>query len=175
MKKTFSFTLILCVLVLNLFANSTDIRGFWRTIDENTGKARSVVAIYEYQGKYYGRIVLTFDDKTPPGIKETLAFHKETAPGVLGNPPYIGLDFIWNLQKEGDKYIRGRIMDPEKGKTYDAKLWKENGNLIVRGELFIFGRNQTWVPAQESDFAQVGKPDSNTFVPKIPSPSKGKK
>lgn len=171
MKKFLSFSLILCIWVLNVFANS-DITGFWRTIDENTGKARSVVAIYEHEGKYYGRIVVTFDDNTPPQIKETLAYHKETAPGVLGHPPYVGLDFIWNLRKNGDKYTNGRIMDPEKGKIYDAKLWKENGNLIVRGELFIFGRNQTWVPAQESDFVKAGKPNPNTFTPKIPAPVK---
>jgi hypothetical protein len=38
------------------------LRGFWNTISEETGKAQSVVAIYEYQGGYYGRLIGSYDD-----------------------------------------------------------------------------------------------------------------
>jgi hypothetical protein len=60
-------------------------------------------------------------------------------------------------------------MDPEEGKVYDADLWNDKaGNLVVRGKIWVFGRNQTWPRAVESDFPpNFQKPDLKTMVPKI--------
>ena len=48
----------LCALVSQATANIT---GYWTTIDDETKEAKSVVQIYEYQGKYYGRVVELLD------------------------------------------------------------------------------------------------------------------
>lgn len=141
------------------------IVGFWKTIDENSGKARSVIAIYEYQGKYYGRIIGTFADNGV--IKETMYNPKERAPGVVGNPFYSGLDIIWNLKNKGNKYVDGQILDPQKGRVYGAELWNQDGKLIVRGKIFFFGRNQTWLPFTDFD-GNFKMPDLKQFTPKIP-------
>lgn len=64
---------------------------------------------------------------------------------------------------------KGYVVDPEKGKTYTAKLWKQGENLILRGEVLIFGRNVTWPPFPETSFTEnFIKPDLSTFVPIIP-------
>lgn len=148
-----------------LFAES--IGGFWKSIDEESGKARSLVAVYEYEGKYYGRIIGTFDDNGNK-IDETIYSPKSRAPGVVGDPYYCGLDFIWDLKPKGYKY-KGKIMDPREGKVYTAELWVADDKLIVRGELFIFGRNQTWLLAEDRDYPKGFKlPDVSTFVPVIP-------
>ena len=142
-----------------------DILGFWKTIHEKTGKPQCIVAIYEYQDKYYGRIVSTYDENGV--MKETINAPQERAVGIIGKPFYCGLDLIWNLKK-GSK-CKGKIVDPKKGNIYRAELWVEEGNLIVRGKLLCFGRNQTWVPALDSDFpANFKKPDVTKFVPVIP-------
>lgn len=157
----------LCVFFSTLGAQE-DVVGFWKTINEHTHKPESVVAIYEYQGRIFGRLIVTFDDTGK--IQDTIENPKERAPGVQGNPFYCGLDIIWDLEKErgGSKYINGKIMDPEKGKVYHAKLWRDGSDLIVRGELLIFGRNQTWPPAVEADFPTgFKKPDLTKLVPKI--------
>lgn len=144
-------------------AFTEEITGFWKSINEKTHQPESVVAIYEYKNLYYGRIVATYDKKGK--ITETIEDPKQRAPGVIGNPYYCGLDFIWGLSKKKDRY-HGKIMDPEKGKIYRAVLWAENGDLIVRGELFIFGRNQTWLPFRDSEFTSYfKKPDVSKFVP----------
>lgn len=144
-----------------------DVVGYWKTIDDQTKKAQSIIGIYEYQGKYYGRIVATFDDFEK--IADTMDAPKKRAPGVKGNAFYAGMDIIWDLKKNGTKYTNGSILDPEHGRIYGAELWTEKGNLIVRGKLFIFGRNQTWIPALEKDFLpSFKKPDLTTFIPKIP-------
>ncbi|HSX25999.1 MAG TPA: DUF2147 domain-containing protein [Chlamydiales bacterium] len=141
------------------------IQGFWKTINEE-GVAQSIIAIYPYQGLYYGRIIATFDENVK--IKDSIYHPVERAPGVVGNPYYSGLDIIWYLEDRGIKY-KGKILDPQKGNVYNAELWIENGNLIVRGKLLMFGRNQEWLPVANSDFPKDFKvPDLNTFVPTIP-------
>lgn len=164
--KKFVFLAFFSFVIGSSCAFTEEITGFWKSINEKSHQPESVVAIYEYKGLYYGRIVATYDKQGK--ITETLKDPKERAPGVIGNPYYCGLDFIWRLAKKNDRY-QGKIMDPEKGKIYRAALWVQNGNLIVRGELFIFGRNQTWLPFKDSEFSSgFNKPDVAKFVPVIP-------
>lgn len=174
MKRNIFLSLFL-LLVFPVLTFAEDIVNFWKTIDEKTNQAQSIVAIYEHDGKYFGRIILTLDED---GKSTDNIYHpKEKAPGVEGHPYYSGLDIIWNLEKEGDKYTNGKILDPQKGKIYNAEAWLENGDLIVRGELLIFGRNQKWPLAKDSDFPEgFKKPDLKSFTPKIPKPlEKGSK
>lgn len=161
MMKKLIFLLLVCS---GLFAET--IGGFWKSIDDETGKPRCVVAVYEYKGLYYGRMIATFDDDGK--VKETIYAPKSRAPGVLGNPYYCGLDFIWDLRDRGSKY-KGKIMDPEAGNTYNAELWVDEGNLIVRGKLLFFGRSQTWLPVSKTDFPKSFKmPDTAKFIPDVP-------
>jgi uncharacterized protein (DUF2147 family) len=166
MKKLFILNLLF-LLATTTGLRAGDIEGFWKTIDEKSGQAQSVVAVYEYQGKYYGRIVGSFDDEGQ--MKDTMDHPIEHAPGVPGNPPYAGMDIIWDLKQEGSKFKDGHILDPEHGKVYDAELWRDNHNLVVRGQIWVFGRNQVWEPASDSDFPKdFQKPDPKKFVPSIP-------
>ncbi len=162
-------TKIYIALLLFFFGSSLmaeELTGFWRTVDKHTGQTTSVIAVYPYQGKYYGRIIATYNKE---GIMDDTMYHpKERAPGIQGTPYYSGLDIVWNVSLEEGRY-RGYVVDPRKGKIYDAELWKENGNLILRGEVFIFGKNEIWPPFLEENFtASFKKPDIKTFVPIIP-------
>jgi hypothetical protein len=161
MKK---LALLLCLFFNVLCAQ--DISGFWKSINEETRKAQCIVAIYAYEGLYYGRIIGTFDGQG--NMKESIYKPKERAPGVIGNPYYCGLDIIWNLEDKGISY-KGKILDPEKGTVYNSELWIENDNLVVRGKLLFFGRNQTWFRAVQADFPQGFKmPDLKSLIPMIP-------
>ena len=126
-----------CFLMAFLFATKVvaaeNITGLWTTIDDETGEEKSVVQIYEYESKYFGRVVKLFKnvDKTAVGIK--------------GTPKILGLDIIWNLEDKGEKFKGGKILDPVKGKIYSSEAWIENDNLILRGKIGPFGRNQTWI------------------------------
>ena len=90
---------------------AADIDGYWKSINETTGKPQCVVAVYEYDGLHYGRIIGTYD---PNGVMtETIYNPKGRAPGILGNPFYCGMDLIWALDDAGSKF-KGKIVDPEK-------------------------------------------------------------
>lgn len=167
MKRKLLFCLFCLFTTVTAFC-ADGIVGFWNTIDEKTGQARCIVAIYEYDDRYYGRIIATY---TEDGKVEDSIDHPITrAPGVRGEPYYAGLDIIWNLQPKGNgKYANGKIMDPEKGKIYNVEVWRSGDDLIVRGQLLFFGRNQTWLPVTDNMFPKnVKKPDLNNLVPVIP-------
>lgn len=112
---------------------SDDVVGYWTTIDDETNTPKSIVQIYEYQGKVYGRVVELFQNK-------------EAVAKLPDSPKIEGLDVIWDMQKKKDKYTGGEILDPKTGKVYACDLWRDGDNLIVRGKIAFLGRNQTWEP-----------------------------
>ncbi|MBQ2813998.1 MAG: DUF2147 domain-containing protein [Akkermansia sp.] len=131
MKKVLMMgALALCSMVAQA---AEGIVGYWTTIDDETKEAKSVVQIYEYQGKYYGRIVDLLKDK-------------EAKAKTPGSPKILGMDIIWDLEKDDDTFSGGEILDPAKGKVYGCEIWREGKNLIVRGKIAFLGRNQTWLP-----------------------------
>jgi uncharacterized protein (DUF2147 family) len=158
--------LFACIMFFCSAYAGDDIRGFWKSVSSDTGKPECMVAVYEYKGLTYGRMIATFDDDG--NIADTIYAPRKRAPGIVGNPFYCGLDFIFNLQDDGSKY-KGKIVDPREGNVYKAELWIEGSNLIVRGKLLMFGRSETWLPVYESKFPKGLKvPDVKKFVPSIP-------
>lgn len=111
--------------------------GYWKTIDDEDGETKSIVKIYEVDGKYYGRVDRLL--KEPGKLCDACE-------GEDHNKPIEGMVVMWGLQKDGDTYSGGKIFDPKKGKTYRAKLWleAEGAQLKVRGYLGPFFRTQTW-------------------------------
>ncbi len=163
--KKFCLSLI-CMLVFCSGLIAEEIQGFWKTINEKTGKPQCIVAIYEYENKYYGRIVGTYNEDGTK-MKETIDAPEERAPGVIGQPFYCGLDLIWGLKKGST--CKGKIVDPEKGNIYRAELWVKKGKLVVQGKYLCFWKNQTWLPATNEDFpSDFKRPDVTKFVPVIP-------
>ena len=132
------------ILFLGIFygqlAFSQTVVGRWKTIDDETGKAKGVVEIYEKDGKYYGKIV---------EILEAEHRHKKCTlcEGADKDNPILGLTFIKGLKKDGDEYNGGKVLDPKNGKVYKCYITLEgNDKLKVRGYIGIslFGRTQYW-------------------------------
>lgn len=122
--------------------------GRWTTIDDETKKPKSVVAIYEEGGKLYGRIEKLFPE---PGEEQNPLCDK--CEGDMKNKPVIGLVILRGLKKDGKEWDGGKITDPNNGKTYKAKIAVEDGGkrLKVRGFIgfSLLGRTQHWVRATE--------------------------
>lgn len=160
------FLLLWLLLGSFLYAND-DVTGFWQTMDKKTNKPSSVIAVYSYQGKYYGRIIGIFNDQGT--IEDSIYTPITRAPGVVGDPYYCGLDIVYGARPSDENRFKGYVIDPRKGKVYDAKIWRKGNNLILRGEVFVFGKNITWPPFPEQNFtATFKKPDLSTFVPNVP-------
>ena len=112
--------------------------GIWKTIDDDGKTAKSHVQIFEKEGLIYGRVI-----KLLRKSQDTLC---DKCKGDKKDKPIVGMEIIWGLKKEKDKntYSGGSILDPDNGKTYRCKIWREGDLLKVRGYLAFFFRTQTW-------------------------------
>lgn len=140
MKKSI-FIAITLLLSFTTFAES--LIGNWKTIDDDSGEETSIIKIYEKGGKIYGDIIelLNEADDYDPICDQ--------CPGAMKNQKVIGLTIINGLEKEGDIWAKkGGIIDPDNGKWYDVKIWREENKLMVRGYIGFFYRTQTWILAE---------------------------
>ncbi|MBL6445928.1 DUF2147 domain-containing protein [Fulvivirga sp. 29W222] len=121
--------------------DNNSITGKWTTIDDETGEAKSVVKIYEKEGKYYGKIVRLFRDsgEDPDPICDDCP---EDDPRY--KEKIIGMEIIKDLKKDGEEYVEGTVLKPDEGRIYKCKLWLENNKLKVRGYWGFLYRTQTW-------------------------------
>jgi uncharacterized protein (DUF2147 family) len=127
------------VLSVSLSLSAQSIVGKWKTIDDETNKERSIVEIYEENGKYYGKITKIFyrPDEKPTGVCDKCTDDRK-------GKAIEGMQIIRGLQKKGSDFKDGTILDPNNGKVYDCKIWVEKGTLKVRGYIAFLYRTQTW-------------------------------
>jgi uncharacterized protein (DUF2147 family) len=116
--------------------------GRWKTIDDHTGKPRSIVLLYEENGRVFGRVEASLDparagrrcDKCKDDRKDQLI---------------VGMVIIRGMKKNGDEYSGGDILDPDNGNVYRCKMrvLDQGSKLSVRGYMgfSLLGRSQTWL------------------------------
>jgi uncharacterized protein (DUF2147 family) len=115
--------------------------GLWKTIDDKTGKERSLVRIAEAGGVVTGRIEKRLDPSAVAG-----AVCDKCEDDRKGKP-VDGLEIIRGAKKDGDAWTGGTILNPEEGKTYRLRMTLQEGgkSLEIRGYIGPFYRNQTWL------------------------------
>lgn len=132
-----------CILFLVFFSismNSQSIVGKWKTIDDATGEAKSIVEVFSKSGKIYAKVVEILD----PANKKSVC---KKCSGEDKNKPILGLTIIKGLSKDGYEYNSGEILDPNNGKSYKCALSLESKDkLKVRGYIgfSLLGRTQYW-------------------------------
>lgn len=119
--------------------------GYWKTIDDETGKAKSIVKVYVEDGTLYGKVVELLN--RPEGDENPVC---EDCEGSRKDQPIKGMVFLWGMKKDDDVWEDGTILDPANGKTYDCKVWLEDGKLMVRGYVGFFYRTQEWLPVDRA-------------------------
>ncbi len=114
------------------------IEGKWKTIDDETKQAKSIVEIYKKGDQYYGKVSQLLIKPANPNCVDCKDDRK--------NKPILGMEIIRGLKKEGDEFTGGTITDPKTGKTYKCTIKREGDKLNVRGYLgfSLLGRTQTW-------------------------------
>ncbi|MEM9680157.1 MAG: DUF2147 domain-containing protein [Bacteroidota bacterium] len=117
---------------------SQDILGTWTTVDDETGEEKSIVEIYEFEGKVYGKIVEILTDN-----KDALC---TKCKGDNHGKPILGMQIINGLSKDDDVYDGGTILNPNNGKVYKCrlKLTENTDTLQVRGYVAFFYKTQYW-------------------------------
>ncbi len=135
MKK---FAYAFLALFIGVITNA-QIEGKWKTIDDETGKPKSIVEIFKKSdGKYYGRIFQLLNKPENNNCVKCSDDRKDK--------PLLGLEIIRGLKKEDKEFTGGTITDPKNGKTYKCTIKTDGDKLNVRGYIgfSLIGRSQTW-------------------------------
>ena len=142
--RTRILLLIALGLISTLAAANENPVGLWRTIDDKSGKEKSLVRVVESNGQLQITVEKLFRE---PGEEPNPLCDK--CPGEKKNKPVIGMQIGSGLKKDGDVWSGGEILDPQNGKTYKCKVWLEDKGkkLNVRGFIgvSVLGRTQVWV------------------------------
>ncbi|MGC4076934.1 MAG: DUF2147 domain-containing protein [Rubrivivax sp.] len=116
-------------------------QGLWRTIDDETGKEKSLVRIVDNAGVLGGRIEKLLDPTKQDAKCDKCSDARK-------GQPVLGMSIIENVRKNADEpyWDGGTILDPNNGKSYRVRLTPKDGGktLEVRGFIGPFYRNQTW-------------------------------
>ena len=118
--------------------------GHWKTIDDVTGGAKSIVQItLTPEHTLTGRVIKLFHDPDKRCVHCSGAEH---------NQPVLGLTIMQGLTQERQHpllWSDGTILDPKNGHRYHCQLQVLNHGtqLRVRGYFGtpLFGRSQTWI------------------------------
>lgn len=143
--RSYNFILGLAAALVSgsVFAAGMTPVGKWKTIDDKTGKEKSIVEITETSGgELTGKVLQLFNsDKGPNPLCDECT-------GARKDQPVIGMVILWGVHKDGDVWDGGSILDPKNGKTYSVKLTPSDGGtkLQVRGFIgwSLLGRTQVW-------------------------------
>jgi len=147
MAATFSrcvIFVVMCFVAKDLLAQASPV-GLWKTFDDESGKAKSLIRIVEIQGRLTGSIEKLLDPTDSVEAKCDLCTDERR------NQTILGLVILRNFGSGGGKPNRwegGDILDPENGKIYRAHLTlsEDRRQLDVRGYIgfSIIGRTQHW-------------------------------
>jgi uncharacterized protein (DUF2147 family) len=144
MKKI--LTTLLLLFSASTFAASTDSPvGLWKTIDDVTGKPKSILRITQDTDGILSGVVTKIFPKAGQNQHEVC----EACQGAKHNQPIVGMQILSGLKQDGDVWSGGKILDPKNGKTYQCKVQLiENGSALnVRGFIgfSLIGRSQKWL------------------------------
>ena len=144
MRNTLLATfLALPLLGVSLVAAAADpVVGRWKTIDDETGKAKSIVEITQNSnGTFSGRITeILSSDKGPNPICDKCKDDRK-------NKPIKGMEIIRAMRKDGATYSGGTILRPADGKVFKSKMALADGGkkLNVSGCVAFICKEQVWI------------------------------
>ena len=116
--------------------------GVWKSIDDKTGKEKSIIRITETGGVLSGKIEKLLDPTKQDAKCDECSDERK-------GKPVTGMTIIRNVKKEDDRWGGGDILDPNDGKIYRVRLTPsaDNKKMDVRGYIGtpMLGRTQVWM------------------------------
>jgi len=128
------------LLLASLSASAQSPVGRWKTIDDETGRGKSIVEITQTtNGTLSGRVVEVLQsDRGPNPVCDKCS-------GERRNKPITGMTILWDLKPDGNEWAGGTILDPSNGKTYKSKAkMLDADRLGVSGCIAFICREQVW-------------------------------
>lgn len=138
MKKVLFVMLVFAMATTTAMAQG-NVLGKWKTIDDETGKMKSIVEITKEDGKLYGKIIELAPGSDVNKVCTECTDHRK-------GQKIVGMQIISGLELDDDVWEGDDgILNPENGNIYDAKIWEEDGKLQVRGYIGFVFKTQEWI------------------------------
>lgn len=129
-------------------ANAADepLLGKWHALDDDSPLGiASIVELYLQGDRLSGRIIKTVD-----ASGNELHPVCENCTGELRGKPIKGMQFIWSLRKQGNKWVDGHVIDlrsgPTQGFEASCDLSMVDSKAVLHGYIGIraFGKSNQW-------------------------------
>lgn len=165
MKKLLALCIMAALTAATLFAADA-VEGYWKSIDEKTGKVTAAWHIYQEGNKLYG-VIVTVPTQKDSTIADTCksAYKDFPVAGEVNKMTIVNTPFIFGLTRKADgQWDNGNIIDPKDGKIYKCKITfrpADNAKfktdmLEMRGEIGLgIGRSQYWVKTNETEIESM--------------------
>jgi len=151
--KKFAVVLAALLLCAGICFAADPCEGYWKSVDDETGKVTAIWKVYVEKDILYGKIVVV-----PGQDNATKASHcKESykgfpVAGKVNEMTVAGTPWIFGLKNLGTgKWGKGNIIDPGSGSMYTCTMTLKNGNLDMKGSIGPIGKTQTWLPCTEAE------------------------
>ena len=130
MKKIIFYSILFLTATIQNVSSQTTVLGKWKTIDDETGAPKSIVELYENNGKIYGKVTQILEK----GKEDKLC---DQCKGDKKNKPIKGMVIINGLVENDKEWDGGKILDPKSGKEYKCVISLENENklIVFRGQI----------------------------------------
>lgn len=176
MKKLLAMIGVAFLLATAVFA-ADPAEGYWKSIDDVTGKITAYWRIYEENGTLFGTIAATVDDPQDVIASSCKESYKNfPVAGAVNKMKTVGTPWIFGMKKESEgNWKDGNIIDPSNGKMYgcvikylkpgekNKKYTASEPTLAMAGTVGPIQVFQYWVKATEDDIkaAQAKNPAKN--------------
>jgi uncharacterized protein (DUF2147 family) len=136
--------LTLIILIITNTINSQSIFGKWYSTNEETGEIDSVIEVYKKQEKAFAKIIEIKNNERRNAVCDLCKDKNK-------NKPILGLNILNGLERDGEEWSGGTILDPRNGNVYKCYIQLvQKDKLKIRGYLglALFGKTAYWQRAK---------------------------
>lgn len=134
-------TILAALLAAPAFAQDSVI-GLWKNVESDK---ETLIRVYEEGGKVMGKV-----EKVLRNNVEDTAARCTKCKDEIKDKPMAGLQLIWDMEMDGNRWSGGKLLDPESGRIVNCRLETAEGGKVlkVRGSVAFLSRTQTWTRAE---------------------------
>jgi uncharacterized protein (DUF2147 family) len=134
-------TLLSAMLIAPASAQNSAV-GLWKNVE---GEKTTLIRTYEEGGKLAGKVEKVLKNGAEDKDAKCAKCKDDNK-----DKPMAGLRLIWDMQKDGEKWTGGKLLDPESGRVVNCKIETAEGGkkLMVKGSVAIISKTQTWTRAE---------------------------
>jgi len=164
MKSIMTVILFLSI-ASNVLLMGDSVEGYYKSINTQQQVTTSIIAVYKYNQKMYGRIIVAFNEDTGEFIESYLSPRSRIQ--VHNSKPFLlEVDLFYDLEQDGDRYIKGKVLDVKTSEIFNAHIWKDKNDLILKGLFGPLGMKYRFYEATYEDFpSHVPVPPLDSFTP----------